>query len=79
MEQQDKWKMDLDIKWNTVEDTCSKEFFKLHSKHRSRNLIKEIEHNDILMKDSAVIKQAIMEYYTGLYTRDEAVNGNNIA
>jgi len=79
MAQQDKWKTELDIKWNTVGDTCSREFFEFHSPHRARKHIKEIRVNGTTTRDPQEIKRAMTDFYSGLYKNDVAVEANSIA
>lgn len=79
MDQQEKWRTKLDIKWNTAGDSCSKEFFEFNSKHRSARHIKEINWNGTLTKDPQEIEQTMMEFYTDLYTKAEEVDANAVA
>lgn len=79
MEKQDKWRSELDIKWNSTGDSCSKEFFEFHNRHRARRNIKEVVRNGVLTQDPKEIKAAMMEYYTELYKRDKETEGNLIA
>jgi len=79
MEKQEKWRAELDIRWNTTGDSCSREFFEFHSKRKSGNYIKEIEHRGVLTNKPEDIRGAMMDYYTNLYAQDEDVEANAIA
>jgi len=79
MDKQDQWRIELDIQWNSVGNTCSKEFFELHSKYKVKNHIKEIQHNGATIRDPQDICRIMMQYYTSLYEKDEEVDANCIA